>query len=100
VNAYWSLVLYLMHGRGRDFRIAKNQFQKDFRRRPNKEAALTEFRQLHSRIGDTEAIQLAAHAVMIGKPKAHVVDSLTHAIGRTTVARVPVRRADLETASP
>jgi hypothetical protein len=87
VKAYWSLVLYLMHGRGRDFRIAKNQFQKDFRRRPNEEAALTEFRQLHSRIGDTEAIQPAAHAVMIGKTKAHVVDGLTRAIGRTAMAR-------------
>src|SRR5882757_1108808 len=56
-----------MHGRGRGFRIAKNQFQKDFRRRPNEEAALTELRQLHSRIGDAEAVQPAAHSVMIGK---------------------------------
>jgi len=81
------LVLYLMHGRGRGFRIAKNQFQKDFRRRPNEQAALTELRQLHSRIGDAEAIQPAAHAVMIGKTKAHVVDHLTRSIGRTTLAR-------------
>jgi len=29
-EAYWSLVLYLMHGRRRGFRIAKNQFQKIF----------------------------------------------------------------------
>src|SRR6202048_923624 len=54
--------LLLMCGRGGGFRIAKNQFQKDFRRRPNEEAALTELRQLHSRIGNTEAIQLAGHA--------------------------------------
>jgi hypothetical protein len=77
----------LVIGFASDFRIAKNQFQKDFRERPNEEAALTEFRQLHSRIGDTEAIQLAAHAVMIGKPKAQVVDRLTRTIGRTTMAR-------------
>jgi hypothetical protein len=87
VKAYWSLVLYLMHGRGRGFRIAKNQFQKDFRRRPNEEAAFTELRQLHSRIRDAEAIQPAAHAVMIGKTKAHVVDGLTRSIDRTAMAR-------------
>ena len=87
MKAYWSLVLYLMHGRGRGFRIAKNQFQKDFRRRPNEEAALTELRQLHSRIGDAEAVQPAAHAVMIGKTKAYVVDRLTRSIGRTALAR-------------
>src|SRR5439155_17820204 len=79
--------LYLMHGRGRGFRIAKNEFQEDFRRRPNEEAALTELRQLHSRIGDAEAIQPAAHAVMIGKTKPHVVDRLTRSIGRTALAR-------------
>ncbi len=76
-----------MHGRGRGFRIAKNQFQKDFRGRPNEEAALAELRQLHSRIGDTKAIQLAAQAVVVGKTKAHVGDGLTRAIGRITMAR-------------
>src|ERR1700730_2149169 len=79
--------LLLMCGRGGGFRIAKNQFQKDSRGRPNEEAALTEFRQLHSRIEDTEAIQLAAHAVMNGKTKTHVVDGLTRTIGRTAMAR-------------
>src|SRR6266481_1613120 len=79
--------LLLMCGRGGAFRIAKNEFQKDSRGRPNEEAALTEFRQLHSRIGDTEAIQLAAHAVMVGKTKAHMVDGLTRVIGRTAMAR-------------
>src|SRR5258708_28729207 len=79
--------LLLMCGKGGGFRIAKNQFQKDSRGRPNEEAALTELRQLHSRISDTETIQLAAHAVMIGKTKAHVVDGLTRAIGRTAMAR-------------
>jgi hypothetical protein len=76
-----------MSGRGGDSRIAKNQFQQDSRRRPNEEAALTELRQFHSRIEDTEAIQPAAHAVMIGKTKAHVVDGLTCSIGRTAMAR-------------
>src|SRR5260370_40760161 len=79
--------LLLMCGGGSGFRIAKNQFQKDSRGRPNEEAALTELPQLHSRIQDTEAIQLAAHAVMIGKTKAHVVDGLTRTIGRTPMAR-------------
>src|ERR1700686_967555 len=72
--------LLLMCGRGGGLRIAKNQFQKDFRGRPNEEAALTELRQFHSRIGNTEAIQFAAHAVMIGKTKSYVVDGLTRAI--------------------
>src|SRR5277367_4296784 len=75
--------LLLMCGKGGGLRFAKNQFQKDFRGRPNEEAALTEFRQLHSRIGDTEVIQLAAHAIMIGETKVHMVDGLTRAIGRT-----------------
>src|SRR5260370_15505902 len=63
--------LLLLCGGGGGFRIAKNQFQKDSCGRPNEEAALTELRQLHSRIGEAEGVQPPAPAVMVGQTKAH-----------------------------
>src|SRR6202011_6302557 len=66
-----SMMLLLVRGW-----VAEHEFQEDAGRRPDEQPALAEFRQLHPRIGDAEAVEPPPHPVMIRETEGDMVDRL------------------------
>src|SRR5258708_4179138 len=72
-----SMIRLLVSGPGGSGpRFAEYQFQEDAGRRPDEQPAFAELRQLHPRIGDAEAVELAPHPVMVCETEGDMVDGL------------------------